>query len=106
MIVKLLQMKQILFLILLFSPFFGLPQRFNGGLLAGGLVSQVDGDQDGGYHKFGYLGGAFVSLKISNHSSFQLEMEYIQKGARRNSDSLTNTGAFLTRLHYFEVPLL
>ena len=106
MIVKYLQMKKIVFLMLICLPFTGMSQRFNGGLLAGGLVSQVDGDQDGGYHKFGWLGGALVSLKISDRSSFQLEMEYIQKGARKNADSLTNKGASLTRLHYFEIPLL
>ena len=88
-------------------PLLAASQRFNGGLLAGGLVSQVDGDDNGGYNKFGYLGGAFVSLKLSPRSSLQMEMEYIQKGARQNADTLTNTGTtMLTRLHYFEIPLL
>ena len=88
-------------------PFAGLTQHFNGGIMAGGLVSQVDGDNNEGYHKFGFLAGAFVSLKISPRSSFQLEMEYIQKGARQNADSATNTGnTYLTRLHYLEIPLL
>ena len=99
-------MRKVVLLMLIWLPLMGFTQKFNGGILAGGLVSQVDGDQDAGYHKFGYLGGAFVSLKVSDRSSFQLEMEYIQKGARRNADSLTNTGASLTRLHYFEVPFL
>jgi hypothetical protein len=82
-------------------------QRFNGGILAGGLVSQVDGDNNEGYHKVGILGGGFVSLKLSPHSSFVLEMEYIQKGARKNADTLTNMDTtFLNRLHYLELPLL
>ncbi len=100
-------MKKLLLLILVCFPFAGFTQRFNGGIMAGGLVSQVDGDNNEGYHKFGFLGGAFVSLKISPRSSFQLEMEYIQKGARQNADSATNTGnTYLTRLHYLEIPLL
>ncbi len=100
-------MKKILLLILVCFPFAGFTQRFNGGIMAGGLVSQVDGDNNEGYHKFGFLGGAFVSLKISPRSSFQLEMEYIQKGARQNADSATNTGTtYLTRLNYLEIPLL
>ncbi len=100
-------MKKLLLLILICFPFAGFTQRFNGGIMAGGLVSQVDGDNNEGYHKFGFLGGAFVSLKISPRSSFQLEMEYIQKGARQNADSVTNTGnTYLTRLHYLEIPLL
>jgi len=100
-------MKKIVLLILICFPLAGFTQRFNGGVLAGGLVSQVDGDNNEGYHKAGYLGGAFVSLKISPRSSFQLEMEYIQKGSRQGADTVTNTGnTYLVRLHYLEIPLL
>ena len=100
-------MKKIVLLIILFLPFAGFTQTFNGGILAGGLVSQIDGDTWVGYHKFGYLAGGFVSLRLSPHSSFQLEMEYIQKGSKQNADSVTNTGnTYLTRLHYLEIPLL
>jgi Outer membrane protein beta-barrel domain len=100
-------MKKIALLILIFLPLLGLTQSFNGGILAGGLVSQVDGDTWVGYHKVGYLAGGFVSLRLSPHSSFQLEMEYIQKGARQGADTVTNTGTtYLTRLHYLELPLL
>jgi hypothetical protein len=81
-------------------------QRFNGGVLAGGVVSQVDGDGYGGYTKFGYMGGALVSLRVSPHSSFQMELEYIQKGSRINADSLNYGNTYLMRFHYLEVPLL
>lgn len=80
-------------------------QHFNGGLIAGGIVSQVDGDNYEGYHKFGFLAGALVSLKVSEHSSFQMEIEYIQKGSRKNADSLSPT-TYLMRLHYIEIPVL
>lgn len=89
----------------LFAVFTSYSQRFNGGLIVGGVVSQVDGDTYDGYHKFGYLAGALVSLKVSPHSSFQMELEYIQKGSRRNGDSLT-TDTYLLRLHYIEIPVL
>ncbi len=85
----------------------GMPQRFNGGIIAGGLISQVDGDTYDGYHKFGYLGGAYVSLQVSPHSSFQMEMEYIQKGSRHNADSANfSDQPYLLRLHYLEIPVL
>jgi hypothetical protein len=58
-------------------------QKFNGGILVGGLVSQVDGDDWAGYHKLGFLGGGFVSLDVSKHFTLQMEMEYIQKGKNR-----------------------
>ena len=82
-------------------------QKFDGGILAGGLISQVDGDNWSGFSKIGYLAGGFVQLEISPHSSFQLEMEYIQKGSRKpaNIDS-GDYKTYLLRLHYLEIPLL
>jgi hypothetical protein len=80
-------------------------QRFNGGIMIGGDVSQVDGDTYSGYTKFGYLGGAYVSLQISPHSSFQMELEYIQKGSRNDTTAIGIT-SYLLRIHYIEIPVL
>lgn len=101
--------------IFLFTSFFVLwpgsaglfAQQFDAGILAGGLISQVDGDNWAGYSKLGYLGGGFVSLELSPHSSLQMEMEYIQKGSRKpaNIDS-GDYMTYLLRLHYLEIPLL
>jgi hypothetical protein len=100
-------MKKILLLVLIFLPWAGITQSFNGGILAGGLVSQIDGDTWVGYHKVGFLAGGFVGLRLSPHSSFQLEMEYIQKGARHNPDpDNLSDQLYLFRLHYLEIPLL
>jgi Outer membrane protein beta-barrel domain len=100
-------MKHLLILLMLACPVLLSAQRFNGGIIAGGLVSQVDGDTWDGYHKFGFLGGGLVSLRVSARSSFQMELEYIQKGSRLNADTITNQGlTYLLRLHYLEVPLL
>jgi hypothetical protein len=100
-------MKKILLLVLIFLPCAGFTQTFNGGILAGGLVSQVDGDTWVGYHKVGYLAGGFVSLRLSPHSSFQMELEYIQKGARHNPDPDNSSDQlYLFRLHYIEIPVL
>jgi hypothetical protein len=81
-------------------------QRFNAGLMLGGVTSQVDGDTYDGYHKWGYLGGGYVFLQISPHSSFQMELEYIQKGSRRNDTSVSGGDTYLLRLHYIEIPVL
>jgi opacity protein-like surface antigen len=97
--------RRIIIGLFLLLPVVTFSQRFNGGLILGGLVSQVDGDNYQGYHKFGYLAGALVSLKVSEHSSFQMEMEYIQKGSRKNGDS-ASVNTYLLRLHYIEIPLL
>jgi hypothetical protein len=79
-------------------------QKFNAGIIAGGLVSQVDGDDHGGFNKFGILGGVFTSLQLSPRTSLQLEMEFIQKGSRY-SDTI-NFNSYLLRYNYLEVPLL
>jgi hypothetical protein len=97
-------LKKILIIILFAFPAFLPAQRFNGGIIAGGLVSQVDGDNNAGFHKLGFLGGGLVSLRVSPHSSFQLELEYIQKGSR-GTDTINFTD-FLMRFNYLEVPLL
>ena len=82
-------------------------QKFDGGILAGGLISQVDGDHWAGYTKVGLLAGGFVHLELSPHSSFQLEMEYIQKGSRKASYTEQGSAhSYLLRLHYLEIPLL
>ena len=102
------QIPIILFLFLIFFLRIDLiAQRFDGGILAGGLISQVDGDRWGGFTKVGYLAGGFVHLELSPHSSLQLEMEYIQKGSRKpaymeQGDYTT----YLLRIHYLEIPLL
>jgi hypothetical protein len=81
-------------------------QRFNAGLMLGGVTSQVDGDTYEGYHKWGYLGGGYVTLQISPHSSFQMELEYIQKGSRRVDTMARGGNEYLLRLHYIEIPFL
>jgi hypothetical protein len=100
-------MKQSFWLLFVLLPLASLSQEFNGGIIAGGVISQVDGDTYDGYHKFGYLAGAFVNLRISPHSAFQLEMEYIQKGSRKNADlEKEDYKSYLLRLHYLEIPVL
>ena len=97
-------MKHLLIILIFLFPVLLPAQRFNGGIIAGGLVSQVDGDDDGGFHKFGFLGGGLVSLRLSQHSSLQMEMEYIQKGSRI-TDTI-NYMDYLFRFHYLEIPFL
>jgi hypothetical protein len=82
-------------------------QPFNGGIMAGGIISQIDGDTYSGYNKLGILGGAYVNYRFSDYFQMQLELAYIQKGSRKNAD-LENEDykSYLLRLHYLEVPLL
>jgi len=100
-------MRKTLLLFCLLIPAGIFAQRFNAGIMSGGHVSQVDGDTYDGYHKLGFLAGAYVSLRLSHHSSFQMEMQYIQKGSRFGGDSANmSVNTYLLRIHYLEIPVL
>ncbi len=82
-------------------------QKFHGGIQVGLPMSQVSGDQLGGFDKAGIFGGGFVSLHFFQKSSVQLEINYIQKGSRKNPNPDNGDySKYLLRLHYIEVPLL
>jgi hypothetical protein len=100
-------MKQFFLIMIMTVSLSAAAQKFNGGVLAGGLISQVDGDSWKGYDKVGFMAGGFVGLRLSPHSSFQMEMEYIQKGSRKNADlEKGDVSSYLFRIHYLEIPVL
>ena len=82
-------------------------QDFNGGVLGGVNATQVFGDQWSGPNKAGLYLGVFVNRYFSNRSSVQMELDYIQKGSRKNPDASTgNYSTYLLRLNYIELPVL
>jgi hypothetical protein len=99
---------RIIFILIYFSfaALTGAGQDFNGGLMAGVAGSQVAGDNYYGFHKAGIFAGGFVNLQISEHSAFQMELEYFQKGSRENPDSTNNYNQYLFRVNYVELPVL
>lgn len=79
-------------------------RNFKGGLLAGGVTSQISGDGLGGWDKFGFTAGAWVSVPFSEQVSATMGMKYINKGSRTKIDTITyNTFGYY--LNYVEVPL-
>jgi hypothetical protein len=62
----------------------GFAQKFEGGILAGLSASQVAGDNYSGYNKAGVFVGSYVALVLSDRLNLRLELEYIQKGSRKN----------------------
>lgn len=81
-------------------------QKFNGGMMAGIAATQVAGDTYNGFHKAGVFAGGYVNLEISQHSAFQMELEFFMKGSRENPDSSNNYNQYLFRTNYAELPLL
>ena len=90
-------------LLLLFTSVSASSQAFFGGLALGGVTSQVDGDNNNGFHKVGFTGGAFVGLELTDIFEAQFEIKYIQKGSRSDAE---DPYQFLIRLDYVELPLI
>jgi hypothetical protein len=88
-------------------PFLSDGQVFTGGISAGIVGSQVDGDTHSGYNKAGVTAGGWVSFEYNKERSFKIGMNYIQKGSRHNPDPETGDySQFLIRLGYVEMPFL
>jgi len=81
-------------------------QKFKGAVMGGMNISQVDGDEVYGYHRFGGHMAAAAILPINNWD-VTLEVAFNQKGAYQkpqySADSLT--GEYDLRLNYIEIPL-
>ena len=103
-----MRIKTIFFALFLLIPFIMHAQQFNGGALGGMTICKVTGNPvAGGWKKVGFIVGGFVNLDISKHSAFQVELEYIMKGALDNPDaSKGKTSSYLLRLGYIELPVL
>ena len=77
-------------------------QKFNGGFLAGVGAAEISGDRLEGPNKAGVYAGAFVHRYLTKRSSAQMELNFVQKGSRKNPDSL-DFSTYLLRLNYVEL---
>ena len=78
-------------------------QQFSGGLIGGLSAAEISGDRLTGPNKAGVYAGGFVNTYINKKSSFQMELNYIQKGSRKNPDTLDNSNFYLLRINYVEL---
>ena len=82
-------------------------QQFNGGVMAGIAATQVAGDRYSGFKKPGIYAGGYVNLQVSPRSIFQMELEFFQKGSRKNPNYEQNDlDEYLFRVNYVELPVL
>ena len=86
-------------------PKWNLAQDFGGGVIAGLVGSQVAGDPSSGYNKLGFYGGIYANRQFSLKSGAQLEMYFIQKGARENPTEENGNFQYLLRVNYIEIPV-
>lgn len=90
-------------------PTMAMAQSFNGGLIAGGVISQVNGDGYGGFHQIGFTGGGFINLPFGQCSAVQMELKYSMFGARAAGNATAAAGGldhFKSRLNYIELPVM
>ena len=94
---------------LMATPFVLQAQIIKGEVFAGGIASQVDGDECYGFRKFGVHAGAGALVPITNWMDVGLEVLFNQKGAYKR-DSITYNStyphAYNLKLNYVEVPLM
>jgi hypothetical protein len=98
-------MKYLVLFSIIVIPFTSISQSFNAGIVGGINASQISGDGYGGFDKAGLIFGIYTNTDISQKLNIQLEINYSQKGSRRNPTD-ENPDFFLLRLNYVEVPVL
>ena len=97
----------VVFVAMLFVGMGAYAQSFNGGLLAGATISQVDGDHYSGYHHLGFTAGAYVNLPFNDNFSLQTELKYSLFGAHSSVDEVeAGQNPYALNLHYVEMPVM
>ncbi len=83
-------------------------QDFYGGVNIGTTISQVDGDNYGGYHKISPLGGVYVRNTFNNKWGLFSGIEYKRKGSKEVQKNKAGYVVFYYAMNadYIEVPLL
>ncbi|HPE86010.1 MAG: porin family protein [Bacteroidales bacterium] len=106
-------MKKILPLFIFFIVFYTysvFSQQFNGGFVGGISASEVSGDYLSGPNKLGAYAGVFANIYIAERSSFQMEIDYVQKGSRKVPDASDTIPGLVYDyklvLNYINIPLL
>lgn len=82
-------------------------QRIKGMAIAGGSLTQVEGDEVKGWDQFGFTGGLGAILPFAKNWDVNLETLFSQKGSyqKKQVDGDSLTGEYRLRLNYFEIPL-
>jgi len=81
-------------------------QRILGGMSLGMNLTQVDGDEFFGYHKFGLNIGPMVAVPFGKGRNWSVSMEllYSQKGSYHSGSA--DTTRYRLTLDYVEIPLI
>lgn len=97
-------MKKFCLLALLILPLFAQAQLFRAGVAVGVNFAQIEGDNVGGYHKFGLNAGVVGDIILSENWEVGIEILYAQRGSRATTRDFP--ADFTIKMDYAEIPLL
>lgn len=81
--------------------------RFEGGIVFGGVTSQVSGDGLGGWNKYGMAAGAWVKMGFSDKWGALISMHYTNKGSAKPADPKNgDNDQFFYKLNYIDIPVM
>jgi len=80
-------------------------QRFQGGIIAGFNMSQLDGDRLAGYNQIGLVGGLRTSALLADKWHLSLELLYSQLGSDRSRNDDPFSPYDNIRLNFVEAPV-
>lgn len=81
-------------------------QRFSAGISLGINASQMDGDQQRGYHKLGIQGGLKGIARLSPRFNLNAELMYTQRGARPSPKGNDGSRPVTITLNYAETAFM
>ena len=82
-------------------------QQFRAGASFGVNASQIGGDGYSGFNKAGINAGLYSNTKLTKDLDFQFEINYSEKGSRKNArPDKDDNDFFLLRMPYIEIPLM
>ncbi len=81
-------------------------QRFEGGLVGGFNLSQLDGDDLAGFNKIGVVAGGKVGAILSERWQLSLELLFSQQGASRTRSDDPASIYDKIRLNFVEAPVM
>lgn len=81
-------------------------QTFEGGLVAGFNLSQLDGDKLSGFNKIGLSAGGQVKASLSERWALGFQLLYGQQGSSRTRDDDPSSIYDKIRLNFVEAPVL
>ncbi len=109
MIMKRLSIITLIMAFLVATPALLHAQIIKGEVFAGGILSQVDGDECYGFKKIGVHAGAGALIPLTSFMDVGLEVVFNQKGAFKRDSLVSNSTypyAYNLKLNYVEVPLM